>query len=410
MPTLIEKIDDLQSINDRVLVKLLQDLIRIPSWVPQDPPDAKLSQNENGVVDYLEDWIKSNTHLKVERQKLEGGRFNLIASSGKPDLVFLGHTDTVAPSEGSPYGQLEAEIHEGRVWGRGSTDMKSGLASMISAIALYPEAKNIWVMFYADEEYDFLGMKALVKEYADIRPKLIVSSDGGDLKIGHGCRGLIELRAQIKGKTGHAAKGNGLNAIDGAFQGIADLRGYLEKYKHPFMGDTSLNLAYMVGGKGKSDGSSFRSDGRLGDVEQEGNVIPDLAEYVLDIRPSSPDISAEKILTELENSAIGNGYTFMGANIRHQLGAWYTDLSEIKEFVKLAKEAIGKKAVDIEEPSKSGYLDLQMFWEATGRPSSFMFGGGDGETAHKPEENISIEKLIIERDFFKKILQHNNKV
>ncbi|MBU0998149.1 M20/M25/M40 family metallo-hydrolase [Patescibacteria group bacterium] len=168
----IERLDQITNQKDRELVELLQNLVRIPSWVPQEPAEAKLTQNGNCVVDFLENWIKSNTTLSVERQKLDGDRFNLIASNGQPDLVFLGHTDTVPPSQGSPYGQLEAEIHDGKIWGRGTTDMKSGVASMIHALSLTPEAKNVWAMFYADEEYDFLGMKALVKDYSDLRPKL----------------------------------------------------------------------------------------------------------------------------------------------------------------------------------------------------------------------------------------------
>lgn len=319
--------------------------------------------------------------------------------------MFLGHTDTVAPSQGSPYGQLEAEIHDGKIWGRGSTDMKSGIASMIHALSLTPEAQNVWAMFYADEEYDFLGMKGLVNDFSDLRPKLIVSSDGGDLSIGYGCRGLIEFRAQIKGVTGHAAKGNGLNAIDGVFQSIQDLRSYLDNYKHPKMGPTSMNLAYLFGGQEKDKKISYRKDGKLKKVDQEGNVIPDIAEFVVDIRPSSPELTAQKIVNQVEENVTKQGLKLQDIKVRHQLGAWYTDMNEVQEFVELAKEATNQDSIGLEEPGKSGYLDLQMFWEATGRPRAFMFGGGEGATAHKPDEHIKIENLIKERDFFKKVLE-----
>lgn len=403
----IERLDQITSKKDRELVELLQRLIRIPSWVPQEPADARQTQNENRIVDFLEYWIKSNTALKVERQKLDGGRFNLIASNGNPDLIFMGHTDTVAPSQGAPYDQLAAEIHDGKIWGRGSTDMKSGLASMIHALSLTPDAKNVWAMFYADEEYDFLGMKGLVESYSDLRPKLVVSSDGSNLNIGHGCRGLIEFRVQVKGVTGHAAKGNGLNAINGVTKSLDELRIYLDRYVHPVMGPTSMNLAYMLGGQEKAKNVSYRADGRLTEVGQEGNVIPDITEFVVDIRPSSPDLTAQKIVKQLEEDVAKLGLKLQDVKLRHQLGAWYTDLSDVQEFVELAKKVTNQKVVQVEEPGKSGYLDLQMFWEATGRPRSFMFGGGDGETAHKPDEHIKIEDLIKERDFFKKVLEQH---
>ena len=168
----------------------------------------------------MEGWLKTNTDFDITKQKLDGGRYNLIASKGNPDLVLLGHTDTVAPSEGAKYDQMAAEIHDGKVWGRGSTDMKSGIASVLQALSLSPDTKNVWAMFYADEEYDFLGMKGLIKDYSDIKPKLLVSADGSDLEIGHGCRGLIEFRARVKGVSGHPAHGNGINAINGVFTGM----------------------------------------------------------------------------------------------------------------------------------------------------------------------------------------------
>lgn len=405
----IENIDQIYSKTDRDLVILLQNLIRIPSWVPQEPDEAKLKQNENNVVDFLEKWIKDNTNLTVKRQRLDGGRFNLIASNGKPDLLFLGHTDTVMPSSNSPYGQLDAEIHDGKIWGRGSTDMKSGIASMLQAISLTPEAKNIWAIFYADEEYDFLGMKALVKDYSDLRPKLIVSSDGSDLTIGNGCRGLIEFRAQLLGATGHAAKANGINAINGVFESLGDLRKYLDNYNHPVMGSTSMNLAYLLGGQKINDDLQKEND-KLQSVGQEGNVIPDIAEFVIDIRPSSPDLTVNNIIKQLETSALKHGCSLINSKIRHQLGAWYTDVSEISEFVKIAKTATARKLINLEKPGESGYLDLQMLWEATGRPKAFMFGGGEGSTAHKPDEHIKIENLIKERDFFYELLiDHINK-
>jgi acetylornithine deacetylase/succinyl-diaminopimelate desuccinylase-like protein len=162
-------------------------------------------------------------------------------------LVFLGNTDTVQPSENARYDQLGAGIHNGKIWGRGTTDMKSGIAAMLQALSLTPDAQNTWMFLYADEEYDFLGMKALVSEYSDIRPELMVSSDGSDLKLGHGCRGLIEFRARVTGETGHPARGTGNSAVWGSVEGLKELTEYLEKYKHPIMGEPLLIwLTFLV--------------------------------------------------------------------------------------------------------------------------------------------------------------------
>lgn len=397
----MNKIQSLSPENQE-LVTLLQDLIKIPSWVPDGPDDEKLKseQNENQLVDYLENWLKTNTDLEVKRHLLDYGRFNLIASKGSPDLLFLAHTDTVAPSQDAPYDQLAGEIHDDQIWGRGATDMKSGIATMLQAIKLTKNLNNFMFALYADEEYDFLGMKAFAKEYSNIRPKLIVSSDGSDLSIGHGCRGLIELRARVTGKSGHAAKQNGKNAITATFNAVENLKSYLQEFNHPVMGTSSINLAYCFGGAKLAD--SF-ADNLLTKVGQAGNVIPDINEFVLDIRPASPDLTIDKVIENLSAYFTQNGYGFEVITKRHNLGAWFTDIKEIEPFVALAQEITPDSKIN--NPGDTGYIDLQMIWEVIGRPSALMYGGGIGSTAHSPEERIRITDLVKTRDFFLKVLE-----
>jgi succinyl-diaminopimelate desuccinylase len=387
---------------DQKLVKLTQDLIRIPSWIPDNEKERE-TQNENKLVDYLETWIKENTNLEIERQSLDQSRFNLIAKKGKPDLLFLAHTDTVAPSMDAPYDQLKAEINDQKIWGRGATDMKSGISTMLQALSLTPKSNNVWIMLYADEEYDFLGMKGLVKKYSKIKPKLMVSSDGSDLRIGHGCRGLIEIRARVKGKTGHAAKQNGLNAIDGTVKSLDSLKKTLQKYEHPQMGSTSINLAYVLGGSQLKN--SISDQNILTEVGQQGNMIPDTCEFVIDIRPATPELTPEIIINNLTKNLTKHNYQFELINLRHDLGAWFTNTKDIKPAIELAKETNSDSKSVLDNPSEGGYIDLQMLWNKVGRPPALMFGGGKGSTAHGPDEHIKIQNLLKTRDFFVKIIK-----
>ncbi len=404
----IESIKDIRDKTDRELVELLQDLVRIPSWFPDDPGEEHLRavQNENQVVNYLEQWLKENTTLEIERQKLDGGRYNLIAIKGKPDLLFLAHTDTVRPSEDVLYDQFAAKIHDSKIWGRGTVDMKSGIASMIQAIQLSPNIDNFMIVLYADEEYRFLGMRSFIRDYGDVRPKLIVSSDGSDLKFAHGCRGLIEFRARVIGETGHPARGTGQSAILGAFQGLDKLQKYLTSFTHPVMGGTSFNIGGFLGGSKLPD--SISQNGILLKTAMPGNVVPDIAEFVVDIRPASTDLTPDKAIQVLKDYFAESGYGFEVISKRHNYGAWYTELEDVKKFIEIAKKVTGNTSIEIENPGKSGYVDLQMIWEKVGTPPAFIFGGGVGDTAHKPNEHIPIENLIKERDFFIKVLQRQN--
>lgn len=379
------------------VVKLLQDIIRIPSWVSSDPT----KQNENALVDYLEKWININTNLITERQKIEGGRYNLIAKKGKPDLVFLAHTDTVQISKNAPYDQLSAEIHDNAIWGRGATDMKSGIASMLHAFKSCPEADNVWFFLYADEEYDFAGMKALVDQFGDIRPKLIVSSDGSDLKVGHGCRGLIEITFRVRGATGHAAKGNGINAIDQTYQILQKMKDLTSNQNHPTMGKTSMNVAFILGG---AELSHSIKDNALKEVGSAGNVIPDICECKVDIRPSVTSFTAKKCIEDMQEEANKEGIKLEVVSVTHDLGSWFTDISKIENLDKIVKSVVGE--IRTSNPDDTGYIDLQMLWKKTGMPNAFMFGGGLGKTAHTPEERIPIPNLLTERDLFLEILKN----
>ncbi len=400
MPKSIESLSHLQPA-DQELVALLQNLVRIPSWVPENS-DLKKIHNENAVVDFLEDWARANTTFEIIRQPLEGGRYNLILKKGRPDLVFLAHTDTVTPSENAPYDQLAAEVHDAKIWGRGTTDMKSGIATMIQALSLKPQIDNTWMFLYADEEYDFLGMKALVEEYSHIRPQMIVSSDGSDLRLGHGCRGLIEIRAQVEGATGHPAKATGRSAIWEGFEVLATVRNKLLTQKHEVMGSNSFSVAYMLGGANQPDNRN--EYGFVDHVGQAGNVVPDIMEFVLDVRPAFPNLNLQAVVDLLAEEFETRRLGFQVVREKHNLGAWYTDASELKPYEKIARQFISPLESVYSNPQDSGYLDLQMLWEAVDRPTAFMYGGGVGETAHTPKEHIKIDNLIKERDFFLGVL------
>ena len=373
--------------NDYKIVSLIKDLISIPSYVTED-------NNENKIIDFIYKWLKDNSNAKVEKQLIPGGRFNLIVKKGKPEVVFLAHTDTVNVSQNAKFNQLEPREYRKQIWGRGATDMKSGVASLMIAISEASRSNNFWAFFYADEEYDFLGMKELIKKYGYLKPKLIISADGSDLQIGHGCRGLIEMTLRIKGETGHPAKGTGNSAIWGTYECLSLLKSFLNKYSHQIMGTTSFNLAYVLGG---AEISKSILENKLVDVGKAGNVIPDICEFTIDVRPANSDLNSKIIIKFLVSEFRKLKLNMDVVEIKHDLGAWYSSESEIKNFINNKNK--------FSDCKKTGYLDLQMFWDKVGRPPAFMFGGGIGDTAHKSDERIKIKDLFITKNFFSNFMQ-----
>ena len=355
------------------VVGLTKKLISIPSWV-----DKKT--NENAVGYFIFDYLKANSKLKVEKQILKGGRFNVIAKNNNlVSTLVVGHIDTVQPSVSWTKNPLKPSVGKGLLYGLGSSDMKSGVAVMLD-LATNPKLKeNIMFLFYADEEYDFLGMKGFVKKYlGKIKPKQIISFDGSDLAVTNGCRGLIEISITLKGKSGHAARPeSGVNAITRSYLIINNLINWLGNYVSRELGPTTSNLAYIYGGQYQGEKDGFLILGK------QGNVIADICRFTLDIRPSRPELTAKKIINFINRETKRYNLTLMGSSVRHDLGSWSTP----KELIDLN----GLK-LPFRSAGKTGYVDVQMLWQNFNRVPCYTVGAGNA-MAHKPDEYVEVANI-----------------
>ena len=110
-------------------VGLTQELVQIRSETP--------TGSEAAIADRIEDYL-NGMGLSVERDPVQEGRENLVVElsgdSNRPALVFLNHMDTVPAGEGWTREPFSAEIAEGKMWGRGTCDMKGGLAAGLVAL------------------------------------------------------------------------------------------------------------------------------------------------------------------------------------------------------------------------------------------------------------------------------------
>lgn len=350
-------------------LELTQKLIAIPSWVG-------VGCDEINIGEFIYQWLKTYTSLNVIKQPVKDGRFNVIAFDDKPtELLLVGHMDTVEPRAGWSTSPFSPTIKNGRLYGLGATDMKGSLAAGLTALTESKSTRGIMFLAYIDEEYDFAGMRAFVSEYKDkITPKLVVSLDGSFGQVGIGCRGLIEISFKLRGKTGHAGRPElGVNAITSGINLITKLKRQLAaKYSDPVLGVSTLNLAYCQGGL----------DTGSGVLGRQGNNIADLAEFVLDIRPASSELSAQKVLQILESYLPGTKLTLEDWSVRHDLGSWLTTKTDLADL-----DLSGSY-----EPSL-GYIDLQMIWEAFGRVPCSTIGAGNLTLAHTPNEYVEVNNL-----------------
>jgi acetylornithine deacetylase/succinyl-diaminopimelate desuccinylase-like protein len=371
------------------VIKLAKQLISKPSYLSS-------KTNEKEIGDFVFSYLKKFPYLKVKKQRIEKGRFNIIAeTTGVPRLFLAGHLDTVEPKQGWSKNQFKGIIEKQRLYGLGSLDTKSGVAAILDSLSNFKKISNLTLLFYCDEEYDFKGMKQFTKKYQKKIGDLAVLVEPTNLKIWNACRGLIEICFSVQGKSGYAANPNsGKNAINGIVNVLDGLRKQLQKFKDPIFGSPSLNIAYIRGGLYQGGGGEEIILGK------EGNNIADFAEAVIDIRPTKKELCAEIIISLIEKFLKKEGCKLLNFSIRHNFGPFYTKPAEFKILKEVLRKVVGK--TEYLDPSKIGYGDGQLLREKFNVPVVYL--GPKGANAHGIDEWIDINSLKKLRQIFSELI------
>jgi len=198
-------------IDENELVELTQKLIRIDSVIRPETGNT-----EAKIVKFIADWIRKELNLEPEINEVVPGRENIILKidSGKPGktLMFEGHTDVVSEGDRSlwthdPFG---AEIENGRIYGRGSCDMKAGVAvNLLTVKAMLKSGVeftgSIVLGILCDEEDLMLGVQDFIKQgHADnIDACLVSEPEENQLCIS--MKGALRIKLTVHGKMAHGA-------------------------------------------------------------------------------------------------------------------------------------------------------------------------------------------------------------
>jgi acetylornithine deacetylase/succinyl-diaminopimelate desuccinylase-like protein len=354
--------------------KLLKQLVNLSSYVDKN-------HNEKAVADFIYKYLTDIPSLTTERQLVSAGRYNIFArGSGTTRLLIAGHMDTVEPKRDSP---SKASIGGDKLSGLGSLDTKGGMASLLLSIRQAESLANKSFLFYCDEEYDFKGMRAFLKNNTTIKPELSIVIEPTQLKIQNGHRGLIEVYISILGKSGHAARPEHKDGAGWEMNRfLQTLRNELDKYSNPGLGTPSLNIAYQRTG-------TFRGyDGTQAIITGQGNNIADFAEIILDIRTTHKKLRAN-VIKKITAKFFRNRNKLHKFEVRHDLGPLYTEKNKIKSIENLLIKA-GQK-VEYLDPQGMGYGDGQLINEKTGCPVIYL--GPKGEGMHASNEYVSIKSL-----------------
>jgi len=281
------------------VVALTRDLVRIPSVYRPDDPEA----TEARVAAHVEAWLRREG-FAVEIQTVAPGRPNIIGTLGEKrpggrSLLLEGHTDVV--TEGDPrewtWPPFGAELTNGRIYGRGTADMKGGLAAAMVAAAAFRRAGveppgKLVVGALVDEEDRMLGARHLVTTAVgrDLDAAIICEPEDNELCLVQ--RGVVWARVRVRGKMAHGAMPEaGLNPVTALGAILREVPGLERRIRRrcersPYLRPPTVTPT-IIQAPPKGVGVP------------QSNVIPAVGEMTLDVRVT-PGIGADALHAELE--------------------------------------------------------------------------------------------------------------
>lgn len=342
---------------------------------------------EAATVQVLADFA-GRAGLEVSVTEVAPGRPNLTAvlpGGTRPGLLFLGHSDVVPAGVGWDRPAFEPYLRNGRLVGRGSTDMKGGLAAVLLALRALRTAGvglsgPMALACTVDEEDLGLGIRAFTAAAGPFPYSACVVAEPTDLETVIACRGDSYLELIVTGKPAHSGRpADGRNAIDAAAR-ILDLvrRGHarLQDSAEPLLGAGSWNAGLIRGGTGTSmvAGSCTLSlDRRLMPGEDPQAILDAL---LADIRTAGID---------------GDGIT-VEAEVAMEMPGFRTAADHA--LVTNAVSALAEVGVNSAVTGWSAACDGGFIARDFDVPVIVMGPGGLNDQAHQVNESVSVAELV----------------
>ena len=347
---------------------------RNPSLVRGGPGEAECARL---LRDVLDAW-----GFRTELHDVAPGRPNLVArigggGSGR-SLMFNGHLDVVG-TEGMVHEPFAAGVRDGRLYGRGSADMKGGIAAMCAAAHRAAGAGiggEVIIAAVADEEYESLGTRALIA--SGVRADAAVITEPTRLSIMPAHRGFVWMDIEVTGRAAHGSRWDiGVDAIRHMGLLLAELdrldAEVLPRTAHPLLGRGSLHASLISGGIGYS-------------------TYPDRCALGLE-RRTIPGETAEGVVAEVRAlcAAIAARRPSFVADVRLGGAQGPSDVAVDAPLVTGLRDAVQAAGVPVVVEGMSAWTDAALLNEE-GIPA-VCFGPGDISLAHAAEEYIPLDEI-----------------
>lgn len=350
-----------------------------------------VSANSNlDIIDFIESYLKERGFKISRLADPEEPKAGLVAEIGSGDrgIVLSAHTDVV-PVDGQDWQKTPFKLtrEDDRLYGRGTTDMKGYVASVLSLAdrAAKAELKEpLKIVLSYDEEIGCVGIHKMKERVGELigNPRACFVGEPTEMQVAIGHKGKAALRAICHGENGHSALApNYLNALHLAGDFLAELRGIQEHYTLTGARDPAYDIPYSTVHVGKLNGGRAL------------NIVPDRAELTFEYRHLAGDDPAD-ILAKINGAAerVESSYRkeFPKARIEVEQYNSYPGL-EIDHAHPVVAQA--RRLADDAEVTKVAFGTEAGFFDALGIPTIVCGPGSMEGQGHKPDEYISIEQL-----------------
>jgi succinyl-diaminopimelate desuccinylase len=323
-----------------------------------------------------------------------GNAIGIYRRGEGPTLMLNGHLDVVPA--GAPelwaYPPFAGEVADGKLWGRGSCDMKAALAAM--TVAAHDAAQlgfggTLVVAGVVQEEVGGLGARYLSQH---LRPDVVVLGEPSNLELKLGHRGRIELSVRLPGRIAHAAKASlGENALYRAAKYLAQLEGCQLPSGGPLGGSSATPTGITI-----SPGGANVVPGAAVITIDYRNIVGDEPQMILG-RLQGLDAGAEVTVGEeaamSENGKVNLRFPRISPAYLAPPGSGEVEIS--RRTVRDALERCGRPYIE------------DVWWFSTDAPylaangaPVIGFGPGEPELAHTTEESVPLDQLAVSRGVY----------
>lgn len=319
------------------------------------------------------------------------GRASLIATLGedarRAPLILSGHLDTVpvggVPWQDDPFAGI---IRDGRLYGRGTTDMKGGVAAMVVAAERFAAANEagdlalagrLVLALSADEEVGTAGARAQAAHPALPRAGALIVGEPTGLRPGIAEKGALWIEVRFTGKAAHGAYAHeGASAIAGLLAAMPGIAAVVDPLPaHPLLGPTTANIAMIGGGSAP-------------------NMVADRAWAKVDVR-SAPGVRHADVLAAMQEA-------LDRAALPHGVAAEIVVVSDRRSFetaadapiVAAATHALVAAGVADTTPLGLSYYTDAAELLAGGEYTTLILGPGVPALAHQVDEHVPLDDLV----------------